>query len=76
MDLTHPGIVRLYHFEPAHGTQPPYLVMEYLPWQTGERWMAFAGEGGVPPKAALGVGLSACDALSYAHDQSVLHLDI
>jgi eukaryotic-like serine/threonine-protein kinase len=43
LDLTHEGIVRLYHFEPRrHGTEP-YLVMEYLPWPSGEKWIAEPG---------------------------------
>jgi serine/threonine-protein kinase len=75
--LTHDAIVRLYHFEPARsGAELPYLVMEYLTWPSGEKWIADAGESGLPVRAVRDVGVHVCDALAYAHNHNILHLDI
>jgi O-acetyl-ADP-ribose deacetylase (regulator of RNase III) len=74
--LTHDGIVRLYHFEPARLGTEAYIVMEYLTWPSGEKWIADAGVGGLPVRAVQDVGVRMCDALEYAHGRSVLHLDI
>jgi len=76
MDLTHEGIVRLYHFEPRAEDGEPFLVMEHVRWATGEKWIADAGQSGLPARNVLEVGLSACRALAYAHGRGVLHLDI
>jgi serine/threonine protein kinase len=76
MDLAHDGIVRMYHFEPGRAGSGPYLVMEYLAWPTGEKWLARAGQSGLPPSVVLEIGLQACHALAYAHDRGVLHLDL
>jgi len=75
-ELTHNGIIRLYHFEPAGETRAAYLVMEYLSWPSGEKWIADAGEVGLPVRAVQEVGIRVCDALAYAHSRNVLHLDI
>jgi O-acetyl-ADP-ribose deacetylase (regulator of RNase III) len=76
IELTHDSIVRLYHFEPEQGSQPPHLVMEYVPWPSGEKWIADAGENGLPVRAVRDVGIHLCEALAYAHSRQVLHLDI
>jgi serine/threonine-protein kinase len=75
-ELTHDGIVRLYHFEPSRAESDAYLVMEYLSWPSGEKWIADAGESGLPARAVQEVGIRLCDALAYAHSHNVLHLDI
>jgi O-acetyl-ADP-ribose deacetylase (regulator of RNase III) len=75
-ELTHDGIVRLYHFEPARLGTEAYIVMEYLTWPSGEKWIADAGVGGLPVRAVQDVGVRVCDALAYAHSRNVLHLDI
>jgi O-acetyl-ADP-ribose deacetylase (regulator of RNase III) len=75
--LTHDAIVRLYHFEPARsGAELPYLVMEYVAWPSGEKWIADAGESALPVRAVRDVGVRVCDALAYAHNRNILHLDI
>ncbi len=51
-------------------------MMEYIPWVTGEQWIADAGELGLPPRSVLEVGTRVCEALGYAHRHQVLHLDI
>jgi serine/threonine protein kinase len=50
--------------------------MEYVPWTSGERWMAEAGLSRLPLQAVLRVGICLCDALAYAHSANVLHGDI
>ncbi len=76
MRLTHEGIVRIFHFEPMGALHGPFLVMEYVPWVTGEKWIADAGSDGLPARAVLHVGQRLCEALASAHDAGVLHLDI
>jgi serine/threonine protein kinase len=76
LELTHEGIVRLYHFEPSSRETEPYLVMEYLPWPSGEKWIAEAGASRLPIRAVLDVGVRVCSALAYAHSRNILHLDI
>jgi O-acetyl-ADP-ribose deacetylase (regulator of RNase III) len=74
--LTHEGIVRLLNFEPSEESVGPYIIMEYLPWPSGSRWLAEAGLNGLPIRSVLEVGISLCDALSCAHAAAVLHGDI
>jgi serine/threonine protein kinase len=74
--LTHEGIVRLLNFEPSDATVGPYIIMEYLRWPSGNRWIAEAGLSGLPVRSVLEVGISLCDALSCAHAAAVLHGDI
>ena len=74
--LVHHGIVRLFNFEPWDSTVGPYIIMEYVPWSSGERWMAEAGLSRLPPQAVLQVGVCLCEALAYAHSANVLHGDI
>ena len=74
MDLTHEGIVRI--FEPDSRSAGPYLVMEYLPWPTGEKWIADSGDRGLPVHSVLEIGVQLARALAYAHEREVLHTDI
>jgi O-acetyl-ADP-ribose deacetylase (regulator of RNase III) len=76
MGLSHEGVVRVHHFEPRPDEGGPFLVMEYLAWPTAEKWIADAGDSRLPVRAVLDVGLQLCEALAYAHDRGVLHLDI
>jgi hypothetical protein len=55
--LVHDGIVRLLHFEPWDKKVGPYIIMEYLPWVSGDRWVAEAGIGGLPIHSVLQVGI-------------------
>jgi serine/threonine protein kinase len=74
--LVHESIVRLLHFEPGDGRMPPYILMEYVSWVSGERWLAEAGLDGLPEHAVLSIGIKLCEALTCAHAASVLHGDI
>ena len=76
IDFHHEAIVRAHHFEPRPEEDGPYLVMEYVPWKTAEQWVADVGELLLPAAAVLEVGRQVCEALQYAHERSVLHLDI
>jgi serine/threonine protein kinase len=68
--------VRLLNFEPWDETVGPYIIMEYLSWTSGDRWIAEAGLSRLPPRAVLTVGVRLCEALAYAHASNVLHADI
>jgi serine/threonine protein kinase len=50
--------------------------MEYVPWFSGERWLAEAGLDGLPEHAVLSIGIKLCEALACAHAANVLHGDI
>jgi serine/threonine-protein kinase len=76
LDLAHEGIVRVHHFEPRHEVGGPFLVMEYIDWPSGEKWMAEAGATPLPTEAVLTVGERLCSALAFAHGRGVIHLDI
>jgi O-acetyl-ADP-ribose deacetylase (regulator of RNase III) len=76
MRLAHPGIVRLFHFEPWDRSVGPFVIMEYVPWTTGDRWIAEAGSEGLPPHVVVHLGIKLCEALAVAHEAGVLHLDI
>ena len=66
--LAHEGIVRLFHFEPWAPSVGPYLIMEYVPWTTGDRWIAETGSEGLPAHVVIRVGLKLCEALAAAHE--------
>jgi O-acetyl-ADP-ribose deacetylase (regulator of RNase III) len=73
--LDHPSIVRVHHYD-ASDRRGPFLASEYLPWNTGERVIADAGQSLLSVASVIGIGLQLCEALDYAHRQGVLHLDI
>jgi O-acetyl-ADP-ribose deacetylase (regulator of RNase III) len=75
-ELTHDSIVRVYHFEPGNHQQRSYLVMEYVSWPSGEKWIADAGMSGLPVRPVVDVGAHVCRAVAYAHSRNLLHLDI
>jgi serine/threonine-protein kinase len=76
ISLSHESIVRVLHFEPHEKTVGSYIIMEYVPWASGDRWLAEAGLSGVPVRAVVSVGLRLCEALSCAHASHILHGDI
>ncbi len=73
LELTHPGIVRVYTFEEWEGV--PFIVME----KVGEgRTLAheLADRGKFPVEEALEVMGPICEALEYAHGRGFIHRDI
>lgn len=76
LELTHEAIVRTYHFEPEHDGCQAFLVMEYVPWPTAERWLAHSGGQLPPPHVVVELGIRVCEALEFAHTRQVLHLDL
>lgn len=69
--LTHPNIVRTHNIFQDRGNY--YLVMEYLP---GGSLADRLEQGRMPVSEALRIMESLCSALSYAHEQGVVHLDL
>src|ERR1039458_9704135 len=69
--LNHPGIVTLYEFGRADGRL--YFLMEYV---DGVSLRQLLNAGRVSPREALAIVPQICDALQYAHDQSIVHRDI
>lgn len=76
MRLTHETILRVHHYEHRRDRGGPFLVMELVPWGTGQHWMAAAAGAELPTEGVVAIGLQLCEALAYAHARGVLHLDI
>lgn len=70
--LNHTNIVAVYDFGITSGGHL-YLVME---WVEGPTLHEIIHQGVVPPKKAGDYIIQLCDALSYAHNQRLLHRDI
>jgi serine/threonine-protein kinase len=70
--LEHPGIVRLLDFGRSGGQ--PYLVMEYMRWQTLAACCTPEHRLDWPTIAAVLVQLA--EALQHAHERGVVHRDI
>ena len=70
--LDHPGIVGLFEIELDH--QPPYLVYQFAPGVplTSVR----DGAEPLPAKRVVDIMIKALDAVSYAHQQGILHRDL
>jgi hypothetical protein len=70
--LQHPNIVTVFEFAEENGT--PYIVMEFL------RGLSLAARLTSPPPLTLDDKLNIvaqlCSALSYAHEQGVVHRDV
>ncbi len=71
--LNHPGIVGIHNMGLDKG-QFPYYVMDLLSGETLESMVD--REGAIPYKQALGHFIKACDALSSAHLQGIIHRDV
>ncbi|MBT0960765.1 protein kinase domain-containing protein [Denitromonas iodatirespirans] len=70
--LNHPHIIRI--FEGVVGTNEAYVVMEYFPGESLERFCTFAHL--LPVHRAIGIVFKCCMALDYAYRQGVVHRDI
>ncbi len=69
--LSHPHIVPIFDYVERDGLC--LIVMEALPG--GSVWDRFTSDGLTPPTACA-VVMACCAALQYAHQKSVLHLDV
>ena len=69
-DLDHPGIVRLLDGGVAPDRRP-YLVMDYVEGESLARSVESRSE-----ESILHLFLLVCDAVSYAHQQGVVHRDL
>src|SRR6185503_8536753 len=69
--LNHPNIVSVFDFGQAGGFY--FLLMEYV---DGVNLRQAMRAGRFSPAEALGIVPKICEALQYAHEQSVLHRDI
>jgi len=72
LELTHPNIIRVYHFEEDAGEN--FIIMEYIEGQTLEDLLEKKGclnlEELIPIAEQIAAGLD------FAHSKKVLHLDI
>jgi serine/threonine-protein kinase len=76
--LEHPGIVPVHEYG-TDGDGRPYINMKLVSGQTLRDRVRELGEARLEPDhldQLLSVLLKVCDALSYAHDRGVLHLDL
>ena len=71
--LNHPGIVKLSDFIARE--DGCFLVMEYLSGQTIEEYINTV-TGPIAGEVAVGMLREVCQALQFAHDEHVIHLDI
>ncbi|NTV09285.1 MAG: protein kinase [Zoogloea sp.] len=70
--LDHPGIIKI--FDTAIEPDRAYIVMEYFPGETLERYCSF--ERLLPVHRAIGIVFKCCMALDYAYRQGIIHRDI
>lgn len=70
--LNHPHIIRVY--EAVVEPDEAYVVMEYFPGQSLERYCSF--DRLLPVHRTIGIVFKCCMALDYAYRQGVVHRDI
>jgi eukaryotic-like serine/threonine-protein kinase len=76
--LNHPYILPLYRFgESTIDTIPMmYMVMPYCQEKSLTDWMYAHGKTILSPQEVEHILLQAAEALQYAHDQKIIHLDV
>ncbi len=71
--LRHPNIVQIHDFGEDDGRY--YMVMEFIDGRTLKEILS-ASKGGLPIDESLSLVRAVAGALSYAHDQDLVHRDI
>ena len=71
--LAHPNVVGVYDFDRDAGNV--YMVMEFLSGRSLEQVLRDDGRGGIPLGPAMDIIKCLGAALSYAHEQDVVHCD-
>jgi serine/threonine protein kinase len=74
--LSHPGIVTIFDVGEEPESRSPYIVMEYVPGQTLDKFLLSRDDHKLPPEEALQLALEIAEALDCAHGQGVVHRDI
>jgi len=69
--LNHPSIVTVYEWDTDH--DEAFIIMEYL---EGISLAELVDEGPLDPDEAAAVVVAVSDALAFAHENGVLHLDV
>jgi hypothetical protein len=72
--LVHPNVVQVFDFGLDESTEQHYIVMEYVPGQSGAEILRDRGHLGVDETLEI-VG-QACRGLDYAHRNGVVHRDV
>ena len=72
--LSHPNIVSMLEFE--HDNENAYIIMEYVDGASLAELLDATDDGLLTADEAAAVVEGVCDALQFAHDNGVLHLDI
>ena len=70
--LQHPNIIRI--FDASVDTEQAYVVMEYFPGGSLERFCGF--ENLLPIHRTIGIVFKCCMALDHAYRQGIVHRDI
>ena len=76
--LDHPNILPLYDFgeESGDGAKITYMVMPYCADGSLEGWLRKKPQRILPPQEVAYLVEQAADALQYAHEHNVIHLDV
>ena len=72
--LNHPNIVTIHDIGKEDGKQ--FFVLEFVDGMSLRELMGTYPEGKCDMQTVLRIGIDVCNALQYAHSQSVLHRDI
>jgi serine/threonine protein kinase len=71
--LAHPNVVAVHDFD--HDGSNVYMVMEFLSGRSLDQVLREDGQGGIPLEPAMGIIKCLAAALSYAHEQEIIHCD-
>jgi eukaryotic-like serine/threonine-protein kinase len=76
--LEHPHILPLYDFgeETRESASITYMVMPFCADGSLQEWMSQRGDRMLPPQNVAYLVDQAAEALQYAHDHEVIHLDV